>query len=562
MEPSKRRKTTHEVGLMRNGGFVGSASGIHFIRTVYGTADAIAPDLVPGEDDALQPSKSIWLPQEVSDATFTFNDLVTWTSSYFENWHPCFPCLHAPSILAAMEKYPAIDTYDTIILKSIMSISLADSRQTTGRSAPKELLFDTFDAALEGIQPVLVRPPTLKSLQAILAVQMFLISMLRLNVASRIGGLIVRMAYQLGLHRCPTRFSTFTAEENSMRRRTFYSMYCLERIIAHALGLPLAIRDDDIDVCDLEKEEHGATPPIDDRLKMLTLLARHARIRGSIMELRNKNVPQRDKSVDTATLISAKIKHWWNEVDDFLELGTASTLQRTVLTVLRNECIITLNRPLLALPKTSANYAAGLQSCITAARAIIGSLHDIRNTLVWPSFTWATWMSSFILIYAAFEGQVTQETAIRLTERAGKIFEGLALRGSVWPDACAMAIERLRRSLTERATPSQDFGTTMGFAIPQTPQQLQDYDDALHSTTDIDQDGHLAPGARPQVAVGASSGLHSDTQPDMVSQQWQEGMNASKELPPYAFNEFDPFQGFDIPFWVGQDHYAAWSANM
>jgi hypothetical protein len=85
-------------------------------------------------------------------------------------------------------------------------------------------------------------------------------------------------------------------------------MYCIERHISQALGLPLTIRDDDADVCFPDAELHrpqgclsqasaqGAssygeqTQAFDPRLQLLSLLAKHAQIKGSIMELRNKRV--------------------------------------------------------------------------------------------------------------------------------------------------------------------------------------------------------------------------------------------------------------------------------
>jgi hypothetical protein len=34
-----------------------------------------------------------------------------------------------------------------------------------------------------------------------------------------------------------------------------------------------------------------------------------------------------------------------------------------------------------------------------------------------------------------------------------------------------------------------------------------------------------------------------------------------KDVPPFSFGDVDPFQGFDIPFWLGQDNYAAWMGS-
>ena len=83
--------------------------------------------------------------------------------------------------------------------------------------------------------------------------------MLRLNAASRIGGLIMRMAVQLGLHRCPARFSAFTSSARELRQRVFWSLYAIDRFISQSMGLPLGLHDDDIDVCFPLAEHHPQT---------------------------------------------------------------------------------------------------------------------------------------------------------------------------------------------------------------------------------------------------------------------------------------------------------------
>lgn len=45
----------------------------------------------------------------------------------------------------------------------------------------------------------------------------------------------------------------------------------------------------------------------------------------------------------------------------------------------------------------------------------------------------------------------------------------------------------------------------------------------------------------------------------MSGQSWLElGMDLEADLPMFPNNGVDPLQGFDIPFWMGQDNYAAW----
>jgi hypothetical protein len=295
--PSKKRKTSaypppREVGLMRSipgdrfSSFVGSASGIYFIRSVYGairSAHPTAPtqedtpesDIVPGEDDHLPSVLSnapgrLWRDGEVSSrdlSDISFLELVEWSGSYFANWHPFYPYLHAPTILEYFEELSQkgyrseddLSNFRITILRSIMSISLADSRQSDFSDVvpyPAQLVFDSYDAAVDSLQHVLSRPTTLQSLQAAISVQLFLVSMLRLNAASRLGGLVIRMALQLGLHRCPTRFPAFTTSEKEHRQRVFWSLYTIDRFICQSMGLPLSLHDDDVDVCYPTAERH------------------------------------------------------------------------------------------------------------------------------------------------------------------------------------------------------------------------------------------------------------------------------------------------------------------
>ena len=280
-----------ELGTMRKGraqgssSFVGSGSGIYFVRTVQASfarnysrqgSEAIDEDIVPGEDDRLQsstrnPAGSLWTAEEVAfpssdqPATpFTFEDLVHWSQPYFDNWHPPFPFLQGTKVLDSFEEaathgIQSLNVLDSIIVRSVLSMSLGDRRQMPQevvKLIPSELLFLTIDDAIACVTPVILQPSTLAGLQSLVALQSFLLSMLHLNAASRIGGVIVRVAFHLGLHRCPSRFEQFSFAEADIRRRVFWSVYTLERYLSQSLGLPLDLKDDDIDVCYPDNELH------------------------------------------------------------------------------------------------------------------------------------------------------------------------------------------------------------------------------------------------------------------------------------------------------------------
>jgi hypothetical protein len=484
--------------------FVGSGSGIHFIRSVYSrlarksvskrSRTDNTEHLVPGEDDQLRLEATstsrdgdlgneqyLWHEHEVAEhdnARPSFEQLVAWSKSYFEAWHPVMPFLHAPDILRVFEDISnvgigAVGHLDAAIVKAVISISLADSRQGAGVDdlqrhgpPPPSLLFRTADDALSSSQFPLRQPASIRTVQTALAIQLFLVSLLRLNSASRLGGLIVRIAFHLGLHRCPSRFASFTKQEVRLRRRVFWSIYCQERFLCLSLGLPLDIRDDDVDVCFPDDERHGVLPitpdPEDAVLHLLGHVARHARIRGLILELRNKTIATRQDTADRASYVHAELAKWSNDIQDAVEEETETGLSpghRVLLLLLKHESTISLNRPMIASDPASAAYSAALQNCIFAAKSIFIILKRHHGSpsaapLLWPSFTWAVWISAFVLAYAAFEKQVPLATALKHVESGKELLRHIAARNTSWPEYCLSAIDELTAAVRELSGPN------------------------------------------------------------------------------------------------------------
>ena len=627
--PSKRRRREsedrqrREIGLMRQSdganapSFVGSSSGIHFVRSVY---NALAksrvqlppqtPDqsIVPGEEDMLDgavpySSKNLWSSDEIEAITneisdFDFEDIQIWSESYFENWHTAYPFTSAPTILEYLEQHVRPATLPGLynhrspsftIIRSIMSISLADRRQSgrlSGKSVPAYLVFTSFKEAMESVQDMLFLPSSLDALQAVVAVQLFLVSMLRLNGASRLGGMIVRMAYQLGLHRCPTRYAGFNIEQAELRRRLFWSIYCIDRYLCQSLGLPLSIRDDDVDVCYFDGEKHAPDghkrTTMDGRLRTLNFLARHASMKGQIMELRNKSIHQRTTNRDLATLISAKIDKFGNDLQYVIDAAEhdksdrINTLHETVLLVSQHELIISLHRPLLALEKHTSEYMASLQACIRSSRAIITILYqylrmrEVRSSceipvapLLWPSLTWCVWMSSFIALHAALEGEMPKHIARRLADESVEILRHLALRGSVWPNVCAVAINDLFLRLLLDSTVTTPQSPSVGTNHSEhrhnfNPPQDVGADLLRRGVTDHQNNRH--PGAESRTMSAANDLPNSaiditDPFPSAFDTQssipWLSGPDAA------ATTTDNIFEQFDIPFWMGDDQYTS-----
>lgn len=70
------------------------------------------------------------------------------------------------------------------------------------------------------------------------------------------------LACEAGLHRCPDRYKTMFVSPNdrTLRKRVFYSLYTLDRILSAEFGIPIMLSDTDIDTClpgDFEKHTEG-----------------------------------------------------------------------------------------------------------------------------------------------------------------------------------------------------------------------------------------------------------------------------------------------------------------
>ncbi|KAF7547992.1 hypothetical protein G7Z17_g7333 [Cylindrodendrum hubeiense] len=364
-EARKRKRSVsgsqpaREYGLMRDTGehdvarFVGSGSGIHYIRAVYlrlarrsatrTTQATTINNLVPGEDDQLRqtnlaktnPEKLLWKPHEVvSDPGVgslqpSFEDLVDWSKSFFESWHPAIPFLHGD-------------------------------------------------------------------------------------------------------------------------------------------------------------EHHGGPTDAADgaeKLQLLTYLAKQARIRGLILELRNKSFMKRQDTADRTAFVQTELAKWSNEIQDIVEeedeadnLSDTDTPSRPkispghrlMLLFLKHESTICLNRPGLASEASSPSYSSAFQACISAAKSICilfkrhRKHHRIGNDraerrlampLLWPSFTWAVWISTFVLVHAAFESQVPLDSALRHVMAGKDMLIHLAARDTSWPEYCLEAVEELISAIWELSRP-------------------------------------------------------------------------------------------------------------
>jgi len=192
--------------------------------------------------------------------------------------------------------------------------------------------------------------------------------------------------------------------------------------------------------------ETGQLKPAASHLLLPTFLAKHGRIKGLILELRNKSILHSNFDPDEQARIDAEISRWWNAAQDLVdpiesdlnitELSRPDnsspirikSSHKLLLVVQKHESVILLNRPVITSGYETSAFAVAMQKCIGASKAIVtcvyrhiststeqsGTLGG-RNTapLVWPGFVWLIWQSGLILLYAASEGHYSADVAKR-----------------------------------------------------------------------------------------------------------------------------------------------------
>lgn len=193
----------------------------------------------------------------------------------------------------------------------------------------------------------------------------------------------------------------------------------------------------EINLCCIVSQQHE-----NGQLQLLEMLSKHAKLRGMILELRNKSINYRRDGSGRALRVQAELRRWANEVYDLtsthslLQGGSEdgdhplsdahmSSSQRVLLVILQQELILSFYRPLLVSDLDTPSSQAAFQECINASKVIIdtaseasqtsaGNEVDLRHSyLLWPSLTWSIWMSCFVLTYAAIERIATAISAKR-----------------------------------------------------------------------------------------------------------------------------------------------------
>ncbi|KAJ5308846.1 hypothetical protein PENANT_c013G05677 [Penicillium antarcticum] len=525
--------------------FVGSSSGVYFIKTVKRAfndldgPDSSETNFPTAEDTLVGPEDS---PREKRQRTASFRDASTaevdspteWTYDpsltetlgklppqdmaksfmmmYFKVWHPLFPFLHGPTFLQAMEKIystnqsppshtPYADHRSTCWTTIFQCVFNLGSLLVPDLDLPPASKIQS-PSSINSLLGTLSSRHDIASLQAILAIQFYLVATMSLRQASTVGGCVLRSMLHAGLHRCPFRYKQLSTHDRQLRKRIFWCGYAIDRYLSQALGLPLGIQDSDIDVClpaaremhspgtqmnqassewasgltstengrfegdkrrashfqlDNREEDHG-------KEAILASYVDSGTLTGRALELFHKSILVRSVRRSSVLFLVTDVHKWWNGLPLDLQ-RRPSPLEQTAgsrrhdnpfdfspfFTVLYQHLILIIHRPSLSLDPSTAEFCSGLQTCIGAARSILSALRmqvNSQQALFWPGFLSAAWMSGLVLALAC---QLKQYVLTKGLQEIHEFSDFLCLMSDQWETAkyCHMSLSVLAAKIKD-----------------------------------------------------------------------------------------------------------------
>ena len=487
--------------------FVGSSSGVYFVNTVKrafsngldgsGSPESEFPtaeDTLVGAEDSPRQKRRRTAPDELPFQAGGGESPPQWhydpaiaallgtappldqardlMMMYFKVWHPLYPFFHGPTFLQAMETlysettqaddrqndHPSTDHRNICWTVTLQCVFNLGSLLRPDLPLPESSRIKSPGNMISLLGTLAARHD-IASLQALMAIQVYLVATMSLRLASTFGGCVLRSMFHAGLHRCPFRYAQLSSHDRQLRKRIFWCVYAIDRYLSQALGLPLGIQDSDIDVClPAAAEIHSphrvpecrSTPRSDttqessenrsqnstgqrvesiespvqqehgtDHRKKESVLASYVdsgTLTGRALELFHKSILVRSVRRSSVLFLVTDVHKWWNSLPLDLQ-GKRSQLEQQAavadgdrafdfgpfFTVLYQHLILIIHRPSLSLDPSTAEFCSGLQTCIGAARGIIAALKlqvDSRQALFWPGFLSAAWMSGLVLAFA------------------------------------------------------------------------------------------------------------------------------------------------------------------
>lgn len=438
VEPEEEVETTDGMAMIfveeRGSAYFGESSNIHFIRLLIRIIGQVrrAPPTAQAKRDLegnmskttiAQLPQSLQIPQPLQESSLKqlppVSEMNAMLDIYFDSTGVLFPFICEDTMRKVYGRcvqtgFTKVRRAWLAVLNMVFALACNFDRGTasaTERLANADVYYRRAQALCGDLS---TRSMSLEIVQYLLLVVLYCQGTLQSIQAWNMHGMLVRSAMGIGLHtEC---LSVRDAHQEPSRRRTWMTIYCLDKVLSMTFGRPPAVADEWI----LSNE--SSTPPDSSSISavdsgsgetglFLSLSLQLYQIMGqSLTKQYGSNVRRTDAAVGNmpALQISGELREmldtWRSNLPPFLLLcdsqsnilseNTKSNRLRVILTLRYHNVSILIHRPLLSatlhalflrqdepssgIPSYLAKLAtAEAHNCLTSAERTIEIVHGV-----------------------------------------------------------------------------------------------------------------------------------------------------------------------------------------
>ncbi|OAX40653.1 hypothetical protein K503DRAFT_768378 [Rhizopogon vinicolor AM-OR11-026] len=409
-----------EHGHMR---WIGGSSTMSLIQSFRTLTTSPLHRVSPVEEDPRAPGPSVnklYFPASVffgkvhalpgpEEVEYPDEDLCDkLVDAYFERFHFLMPILDKPSFMSRYKQLmtkrddndfiqPEAAFISVVFAVFACAARLVDDPRLTGESPDDGGIGMVYYERALILHYISHASIQVSHVQSFILMSSFLCSVNCLPQAWLLVGQAVRTAQDLGLHRSPRRLIISTIDKET-RRKIWWSVYCLDRMLALALGRPLGIEDADCDVElpvavddeNLADYFSGVNLPqkypslMTGALALITLYQIAGRVLRQVYAIDTcKDNLEPEKRADLQRSVEdldSELNRWCDDLpatfrneavtDQHVSMGAVlCSHYYSVLTTLHRN-FLPVKRDLPVLPKSTARAVSSARSCIRLAPSI------------------------------------------------------------------------------------------------------------------------------------------------------------------------------------------------
>ncbi|KAJ5161663.1 hypothetical protein N7492_007055 [Penicillium capsulatum] len=263
---------------------------------------------------------------------------------FFQEWAPLYPVVHRPTILKAYEQYLnngdslKRDIHRIAQLNLIFGVAALSSNSRTNQDPA--FFEENWAAALDSFSA----ETSVESLQCFVLAQVYCMTKGDYRSLLRYRALAMDICHQLGLYQSQDNLSS-NPLEGETRKKVFWCQYTLDRFCSALTGMPLLLREDDIqteypvDVDDENVTETGFLPTLpgeSTRISSALAFFELSRILTRVLEDLYSSKSEYDVSVSRMRMTAVQLDEWLHKLPSHLRLEFSQDKPSTNVTSSRS----------------------------------------------------------------------------------------------------------------------------------------------------------------------------------------------------------------------------------